>query len=56
VSGHNDAMWMPRFVLPSLDMHLRSVEAGTFLVDIVCWKNVFEFCATAQFSASLCWS
>jgi hypothetical protein len=34
VSGLNDAMWMPRFVLPTLNTHLRSVEAGTFLADI----------------------
>jgi hypothetical protein len=34
VSGLNDAMWMPRFVLPTPNTHLRSVEAGTFLADI----------------------
>jgi hypothetical protein len=34
VSGLNDAMWMPRFALPTLNMHLWSVEAGTFLADI----------------------
>jgi hypothetical protein len=34
VSGLTDAMWMPRFVLPTLNTHLRSVEAGTFLADI----------------------
>jgi hypothetical protein len=27
-------MWMPRFVLPILNTHLRSIEAGTFLADI----------------------
>ena len=34
VSGLNDAIWMPRFALPTLNTHLRSVEAGTFLADI----------------------
>jgi hypothetical protein len=34
VSGLNDAMWMLRFVLPTLNTHLRSVEARTFLGDI----------------------
>jgi hypothetical protein len=34
VSGLNDAMWMPRFALPTLSTHLRSVEARTFLADI----------------------
>jgi hypothetical protein len=34
VSGLKDAMWMPRFVLPTLNTHLRSVEAETFLADI----------------------
>jgi hypothetical protein len=34
VSSLNDAMWMPRFVLPTLNTHLRSVEAVTFLADI----------------------
>ena len=34
VSGLNDSIWMPRFVLPSLNMHLRSVENGTYMGDI----------------------
>jgi hypothetical protein len=34
VSGLNDAIWVPRFVLPALNTHLRSVEAGTFMADI----------------------
>ncbi len=34
VNGLNDAMWMPRFVMHTLNTHLRSIEAGTFLADI----------------------
>jgi hypothetical protein len=34
VSGLNDSMWVPRFALPTLETHLRSVEAGTFLADV----------------------
>jgi hypothetical protein len=43
VSGLNDAMWMPRFVLPTLNTHLRSVEAGTFLADIDVGKMFLNF-------------
>mmetsp|Transcript_7983 Transcript_7983/g.19280 ORF Transcript_7983/g.19280 Transcript_7983/m.19280 type:complete len:1317 (-) Transcript_7983:1541-5491(-) len=33
-SGLNDAMWVPRFALPTIDTHLRSIEEGTFLADV----------------------
>ena len=33
-SGLNDAMWVPRFGLPTIDTHLRSIEEGTFLADV----------------------
>jgi hypothetical protein len=34
VSGLNDVVWMPRFVLPTIQTHLRQVEAGTFMCDL----------------------
>jgi hypothetical protein len=34
VSGLNDCIWMPRFVLPTIQTHLRQVEAGTFMCDL----------------------
>jgi hypothetical protein len=34
VSGLNDAMWVPRFVLPTLNTHLRAVEEQTFMADV----------------------
>lgn len=34
VSGLNDAIWMPRFVLPTIQTHLRLVEAGTYMCDL----------------------
>ena len=33
-SGLNDSMWVPRFSLPTIDTHLRSIEEGTFLADV----------------------
>lgn len=32
-SGLNDAVWAPWFTMPTVDCHLRAVEAGTFMVD-----------------------
>jgi hypothetical protein len=43
VSGLNDAMWVPRFVLPTLNTHLRSVEAGTFMADIYVREMFLNF-------------
>jgi hypothetical protein len=43
VSGLNDAVWMPRFILPMLNTHLRSVEAGTFLGDIDVGERFLSF-------------
>jgi hypothetical protein len=34
ISGLNDCIWMPRFVLPTIQTHLRQVEAGTFMCDL----------------------
>jgi hypothetical protein len=34
ISGLNDCIWMPRFVLPAIQTHLRQVEAGTFMCDL----------------------
>mmetsp|Transcript_18229 Transcript_18229/g.45121 ORF Transcript_18229/g.45121 Transcript_18229/m.45121 type:complete len:1319 (-) Transcript_18229:2184-6140(-) len=33
-SGLNEAMWVPRFGLPTIETHLRSIEEGTFLADV----------------------
>ena len=33
-SGLNESMWVPRFGLPTIDTHLRSIEEGTFLADV----------------------
>ena len=32
-SGLNEAMWVPRFPLPTADTHLRGLEPGTFCAD-----------------------
>jgi hypothetical protein len=34
VSGLNDIIWVPRFPLPTIRTHLRSVEEGTFMADL----------------------
>jgi hypothetical protein len=34
VGGLNDALWVPRFVLTTLNAHLRAVEEGTFMGDL----------------------
>ena len=33
VSGLNDALWAPRFAMPTLGTHLRAVEGGTYMGD-----------------------
>lgn len=33
-SGLNESMWVPRFGLPTIDTHLRSIDEGTFLADV----------------------
>ena len=33
-SGLNDSMWVPRFGLPTVETHLRSIEEGTFMADV----------------------
>jgi hypothetical protein len=43
VSGLNDAMWVPRFVLPTLNTHLWSVEAGTFMANIDVGEMLLNF-------------
>jgi hypothetical protein len=34
VSGLNDAMWVPRFVLLTINTHLRAVEEQTYMADL----------------------
>jgi hypothetical protein len=34
VSGLNGAMWVPRFTLPTINTHMRSVEECTFMADV----------------------
>ena len=34
VSGLNDSIWVPRFPLPTIRTHLRSVEEGTYMADL----------------------
>jgi hypothetical protein len=34
ISGLNDAVWVPRFVLPTINTHLRSVGPSTYMGDI----------------------
>jgi hypothetical protein len=34
VSGLNEVLWVPRFVLPTLRTQLRAVENGTFMADL----------------------
>jgi hypothetical protein len=34
IGGWNDAMWVPRFVLSTLNLHLQAVEEGTFMGDL----------------------
>jgi hypothetical protein len=34
IGGLNEAMWVPRFVLSTLNAHLRAVEEGTFIGDL----------------------
>jgi hypothetical protein len=33
-SGLNDAIWVPRFPLPTIATHLRAVECGTYMADL----------------------
>jgi hypothetical protein len=32
-SGLNDAIWVPRFLLPTIEAHLRAVDKGTHMAD-----------------------
>jgi hypothetical protein len=34
ISGLNDAIWVPRFILPTLESHLRAVDETTFMADV----------------------
>jgi hypothetical protein len=34
VSGLKDCIWIPRFVLPTIQTHLHQVEAGTYMCDL----------------------
>jgi hypothetical protein len=34
ISGLNEAIWVPRFVLPSLETHLRAVDEDTYMADV----------------------
>jgi hypothetical protein len=34
VSGLNDAMWVPRFVLPTIQTHQRAVKEQTYMADV----------------------
>jgi hypothetical protein len=34
IGGLNDAMWVPRFVLLTVNAHLRAVEQGTYMGDL----------------------
>jgi hypothetical protein len=34
ISGLNDCIWVPRFVLPTIETHLRSVDEETYMVDV----------------------
>jgi hypothetical protein len=34
ISGSNDAIWVPRFVLPTLETHLRAVDENTYMADV----------------------
>jgi hypothetical protein len=34
ISGLNEALWVPRFILPTLRTHLRAVEDGTFMAGV----------------------
>jgi hypothetical protein len=33
-SGLNESIWVPRFILPTLETHLRAVDESTFMVDV----------------------
>jgi hypothetical protein len=34
ISGLNEAIWVPRFVLPTLETHLRAVDEDTYMADV----------------------
>jgi hypothetical protein len=42
-SGLNDAMWVPRFPLPTIQTHLRAVEEGTYMADLDIGKMFLNF-------------
>lgn len=52
-SGLNQVLWVPWFPMPTIETHLRSVEAGTFMADVdigemflnfVLHENIRKFC------------
>jgi hypothetical protein len=43
ISGLNDCIWMPRFVLPTIQTHLRQVEAGSFMCDLDVGEMLLNF-------------
>ena len=34
ISGLNESIWMPCFALPTIQTHLRQIEAGTYMCDL----------------------
>jgi hypothetical protein len=51
ISGLNDAIWMPRFVLPTIQTHLRQVEVGTYMCDLDVGEMFLNFILHADIRA-----
>jgi hypothetical protein len=47
-SGLNDAVWVPRFVLPTINTHLRSVGPPTYMGDIDVGEMFLNFILTEE--------
>jgi hypothetical protein len=48
ISGLNDAVWVPQFVLPTINTHLRSVGPSTHMGDIDVGEMFLNFMLTEQ--------
>eukprot|EP00978_Attheya_sp_CCMP212_P005561 scaffold12476_cov64-Attheya_sp.AAC.5 len=38
-----ESIWIPYFILPSIDTHLQAVGPGTFMADVDMWEFFFNF-------------
>jgi hypothetical protein len=53
VSGVNDCIWVPHFILPTLETHLRAVDEYTHMADADVGEYFLNFILHAELRESL---